>query len=153
MGRITFIYSLYLYLFFDTVPHHISSPSVSLLPPSSLSSPYSSSHSLSSPPPFTPHPPPLSLFYSKPRPPLLSHLSHFPFTQVYAQHLMLPVLMQIFGAAVTCRIRISEKFIGTGESFLFMFDEESKLKVYPWTGVNNYVVKGNTDSFSIGSGE
>ena len=152
MGRITFIYSLYLHLFFDTVPHHISSPSF----PPPLYLPLTPLHTLSLLPlllPPPPHPPPLSLFYSKPRPPLLPHLSHSPFTQVYAQHLMLPVLMQIFGAAVTCRIRISEKFIGTGESFLFMFDEESKLKVYPWTGVNNYVVKGNTDSFSIGSGE
>ena len=61
--------------------------------------------------------------------------------------------IQLFGAAVTCRIRISEKFYGTGESYLFMFDEQNELKVFPWTGVNNYVVKGNSDSFSIGSGE
>ena len=60
---------------------------------------------------------------------------------------------QLFGAAVTCRIRISEKFYGTGESFLFEFKESGELKVFPWTGLNNYVVKGNSDSFSIGSGE
>ena len=54
---------------------------------------------------------------------------------------------------MTCRIRISEKFYGTGESFLFRFDESGKLKVFTWTGINNYVVKGNSDSFSIGSGE
>ena len=61
--------------------------------------------------------------------------------------------VQLFGAAVTSRIRISEKFYGTGESFLYLFDESSNLKVFPWSGVNNYVVKGNNDSFSIGSGE
>ena len=54
---------------------------------------------------------------------------------------------------MTCRIRISEKFYGTGESFLYLFDENGKLKIFPWTGINNYVVKGNSDSFSIGSGE
>ena len=62
-------------------------------------------------------------------------------------------LVQLFGAAVTCRIRISEKFYGTGESFLYMFDENGDLQIFPWTGINNYVVKGNSDSFSIGSGE
>ena len=61
--------------------------------------------------------------------------------------------LQLFGAAVTCRIRISEKFYGTGESFLYLFDENGNLKMFPWTGINNYVVKGNSDSFSIGSGE
>jgi hypothetical protein len=68
---------------------------------------------------------------------------------------MLTVLfhLQLFGAAVTCRIRISEKFYGTGESFLYTFCENGNLKIFPWTGLNNYVVKGNSDSFSIGSGE
>lgn len=57
---------------------------------------------------------------------------------------------KLFGAVVSCRLRISDHFYGTGESFLFSF-EESGFRIYHWSGRNNYIVKGNSDSMSIGS--
>lgn len=50
-------------------------------------------------------------------------------------------------------IKISERFYGTGESMLFSFDEDEDISVYPWTGANDYIIKGNTDSLAVGSGE
>ena len=60
---------------------------------------------------------------------------------------------QIFGAMLSCTLRISEHFYGSGESFLFSFSEPSKINVFSWTGENDYFVKGNKDSIGIGSGE
>lgn len=54
---------------------------------------------------------------------------------------------------VPCALRISERFYGTGESFLFSFDEQDNLCVYSWTGSNDYIVKGSHDSIAFGSGE
>ena len=62
-------------------------------------------------------------------------------------------VVQLFGAALTARLKISEKFYGTGESFLFSFDSPTELQVYPWTGENSYIVKGNADSIGIGCEE
>lgn len=62
-------------------------------------------------------------------------------------------VFQLFGATVTARLRISEKFYGTGESFLFSFESPSDLEIYPWTGANNYIIKGNSDSIGIGCDE
>ena len=49
-------------------------------------------------------------------------------------------------------LRLSDHFYGTGESCLFTFDN-GQLEVFPWTGLNSYFIKGNTDSIVIGSGE
>ncbi|KAK2713259.1 nuclear receptor coactivator 7-like [Artemia franciscana] len=57
----------------------------------------------------------------------------------------------IFGALVSCGIRISESFYGSGESFLFKFTP--KLKVFSWSGENQYFVKGNIESIAIGAGD
>lgn len=58
--------------------------------------------------------------------------------------------MQLFGAALTVPLKLSETFYGTGESYLFSFESATDLKIYPWTGENNYIVKGNSDSICIG---
>ena len=69
-----------------------------------------------------------------------------------------PVLMVIqdtdhatFGAFISCPPAISEKFSGTGESWLFSFFPV--FKVYKWTGENNYFVQGSSSSLVIGSSE
>ena len=53
---------------------------------------------------------------------------------------------------VPCPLRISDRFYGTGESFLFTF-EGDEVFVFPWRGENDYVVKGSPDSIAFGSGE
>ena len=50
-------------------------------------------------------------------------------------------------------IKRSDRFYGTGESLLFSFDEEAEIKIYPWAGNNDYVIKGSVDNIAIGSGE
>lgn len=69
-----------------------------------------------------------------------------------------PVLMVIqdtdhatFGAFISCPPAISEKFRGTGESWLFSFFPV--FKVYKWTGENNYFVQGSSSSLVVGSSE
>jgi hypothetical protein len=57
----------------------------------------------------------------------------------------------IFGALISCALRISEHFYGTGETFLFTFYPE--FQCFPWTGENLFFVKGNADSISIGAGD
>lgn len=61
---------------------------------------------------------------------------------------------KLFGALLSCPLRISDHFYGTGDSFLFSFCEPNdELKVYNWSGSNHYIVKGNSDSIGIGSGD
>jgi len=60
---------------------------------------------------------------------------------------------EIFGAMLPCSLRISDSFYGTGESFLFTFYPELNFKRYNWTGSNNFFIKGNSESLSIGAGE
>ncbi|XP_021003589.1 nuclear receptor coactivator 7 isoform X2 [Parasteatoda tepidariorum] len=57
----------------------------------------------------------------------------------------------MFGAYLSHTLRLSDHFYGTGESFLFTFSPE--FKVYNWSGENDYFIKGNTDSFIVGSSE
>lgn len=60
---------------------------------------------------------------------------------------------KLFGAVVSCRLLISDHFYGTGESLLYTFSDSAELTVFPWTGANHYIVKGNSDSIGIGSGD
>ncbi|XP_052701606.1 oxidation resistance protein 1-like isoform X5 [Crassostrea angulata] len=57
----------------------------------------------------------------------------------------------IFGALTSCELKPSDHFYGTGESFLFTFYPE--FKVFKWTGDNNFFIKGNQESLSIGAGQ
>ena len=71
---------------------------------------------------------------------------------VIFQFLKLKLKLKVFGAMASSYLRLSSQFYGTGESCLFSF-EGDKLEVFPWTGLNSYFTKGNTDSIAIGSGE
>ena len=68
--------------------------------------------------------------------------------------------IQLFGAVVTCSVRLCEKFVGTGESFLFSFPSESEegsskgdIAVYQWSGENSYILKGSPEGLYFGCGE
>ncbi|GAB1609098.1 oxidation resistance protein 1-like isoform X5 [Argonauta hians] len=58
---------------------------------------------------------------------------------------------QVFGALISCPLKISDHFYGTGESFLFSF--HPKFRIFRWTGENNFFVKGNQESLVIGAGK
>lgn len=69
-----------------------------------------------------------------------------------------PVLMiiqdtdhAVFGALISCPPALSEKFLGTGESWLFTFFPS--FKVYAWTGENNYIMRGGLNNLIVGSSE
>lgn len=57
----------------------------------------------------------------------------------------------VFGAVISCSLKISDHFYGTGESFLFTF--HPNFKCYHWTGENMYFIKGNAESLAIGAGD
>eukprot|EP00096_Caligus_rogercresseyi_P014466 TRINITY_DN6985_c0_g1_i1.p1 TRINITY_DN6985_c0_g1~~TRINITY_DN6985_c0_g1_i1.p1 ORF type:complete len:471 (-),score=126.30 TRINITY_DN6985_c0_g1_i1:366-1778(-) len=60
---------------------------------------------------------------------------------------------QRFGAYLSCPLRLSEHFRGTGESFLFRVDPKGELETFHWTGENDYILKGASNSFGIGMSE
>ncbi|KAK1793056.1 hypothetical protein P4O66_011392, partial [Electrophorus voltai] len=57
---------------------------------------------------------------------------------------------QAFGAFLSHPLCPSEKFYGTGESFLFLL--HPRFKCFHWTGENSFFIKGDLDSFAIGGG-
>lgn len=59
-------------------------------------------------------------------------------------------LDQVFGSFLSHPLRPSEKFYGTGETFLFML--HPRFKCFRWTGENSFFIKGDLDSFAIGGG-
>ena len=62
-------------------------------------------------------------------------------------------ILQKFGVMLSCTMRISTHFLGTGESYLFSVEEFGKLQVYTWSGLNDYFFQGNSDSIAFGSDE
>lgn len=58
----------------------------------------------------------------------------------------------VFGAFCSCSLQTSESFYGTGETYLFTF-KQSIFERYPWTGDNQYFIKGNLDSIVVGAGD
>jgi len=57
----------------------------------------------------------------------------------------------VFGALLSCPIKLHDQFYGTGESFLFVCKPD--FKVYNWSGENQHFTRGNTDSLLVGAGE
>ncbi|ESN90540.1 hypothetical protein HELRODRAFT_166215 [Helobdella robusta] len=57
----------------------------------------------------------------------------------------------IFGALVVGRLKMSDHFYGSGESYLFTFYPE--FKRFNWTGINNFFIKGSHDSLVFGASE
>ena len=59
----------------------------------------------------------------------------------------------VFGGVVSCPLRVSEHYYGTGESFMFRVERQSqKVQPFYWTGCNTFIVKGDDDSISFGGG-
>jgi len=57
----------------------------------------------------------------------------------------------VFGALISCPIKLWDHFYGTGESFLFT--TQPQFQVFKWSGENPHFARGTVDSLSIGAGE
>ncbi|XP_067867740.1 nuclear receptor coactivator 7 isoform X2 [Heterodontus francisci] len=57
---------------------------------------------------------------------------------------------QVFGALTSHPPRPSDRFYGTGETFLYTFSLD--FKIFQWTGQNSFFIKGSLDSLVIGGG-
>ena len=58
----------------------------------------------------------------------------------------------LFGALVSEPPRMSENFLGTGESWLFSYKTDS-LVINHWSGINTFFMQGNSSSLVVGSDE
>ncbi|XP_067862870.1 nuclear receptor coactivator 7 isoform X2 [Heptranchias perlo] len=57
---------------------------------------------------------------------------------------------QVFGALTSHPPKPSDRFYGTGETFLYTFSLD--FKIFQWTGENSFFIKGSLDSLAIGGG-
>ncbi|ORZ24391.1 TLD-domain-containing protein [Absidia repens] len=48
---------------------------------------------------------------------------------------------------------IEQYYYGSGECFLWKSNHKDQLQVYPWTGVNDYMIFSNQDFIAIGGGD
>ena len=58
----------------------------------------------------------------------------------------------IFGAFLSDHPCVREKFVGTGESWLFRVRGEDSVGVFKWSGENSFFMKGDLTSLVIGAG-
>ncbi|ORZ31029.1 TLD-domain-containing protein [Catenaria anguillulae PL171] len=60
-----------------------------------------------------------------------------------------------FGAYLSDGLRVSaHAFYGTGETFVFTYDDATELiKVYPWTGMNDFFIFGDPQYFAVGASD
>lgn len=59
-----------------------------------------------------------------------------------------------FGAFTTCPLKVTENFVGTGQSFLFKVlegDESPSIKCSEWSKINDYFFKGQSDAMLFGA--
>ncbi|KAI8640797.1 TLD-domain-containing protein [Parasitella parasitica] len=64
---------------------------------------------------------------------------------------------QIFGAYLSHPFSSQSHYYGTGECFLWKLNQQQeqqpKIKVFPWTGKNNYMMLSCSDFIAIGGGD
>ncbi|KAI8988972.1 TLDc domain-containing protein, partial [Pilobolus umbonatus] len=64
---------------------------------------------------------------------------------------------QLFGAYLSDTLTQQTSFYGTGECFLWKLNKMEascpKIKVYPWTGKNDYMILSDSDFIAIGGGQ
>lgn len=58
----------------------------------------------------------------------------------------------IFGGFITEPLRVTKRFYGTGEGFLFRFSQSGKLEVYRPSFLNEYYVISDLEAIILGSG-
>ncbi|KAI7899659.1 TLD-domain-containing protein [Cokeromyces recurvatus] len=59
---------------------------------------------------------------------------------------------QIFGAYLSNTLSLQNYYYGTGECFLWKLNGET-IKVFPWTGKNDYMILSDSDFIAIGGGD
>ncbi|ORX53657.1 TLD-domain-containing protein [Hesseltinella vesiculosa] len=60
---------------------------------------------------------------------------------------------EVIGAYLSEPLKPSRQYYGSGECFLWKSVHNHSLKVYPWTGANEYLIYSNQDFIAIGGGE
>mmetsp|Transcript_25544 Transcript_25544/g.24841 ORF Transcript_25544/g.24841 Transcript_25544/m.24841 type:complete len:109 (-) Transcript_25544:19-345(-) len=58
----------------------------------------------------------------------------------------------IFGGFCNETWRVQNKFVGTGENFLYTFKDGNKPTVFNWTGANDQMQWGNEKAIGLGGG-
>eukprot|EP01017_Pseudomicrothorax_dubius_P004564 TRINITY_DN10942_c0_g9_i1.p1 TRINITY_DN10942_c0_g9~~TRINITY_DN10942_c0_g9_i1.p1 ORF type:complete len:618 (-),score=131.03 TRINITY_DN10942_c0_g9_i1:1051-2904(-) len=59
---------------------------------------------------------------------------------------------RVFGAFCPEAWHIEGGYYGSGEAFLFKFEEnDDNIKVFHWTGMNNFIMYADSDGFGIGA--
>ncbi|ORY03105.1 TLD-domain-containing protein [Basidiobolus meristosporus CBS 931.73] len=59
----------------------------------------------------------------------------------------------VFGAYLSDAFTPHPNFYGSGECFLWKIDEKDKVKVFPWTGKNDYCILCENEFIAVGGGD